>query len=114
MRSMPKRKLLQDLDLAHGHQSVDESVLEVLGEVWHSDTETLNTRAQGRGLGTAGSSPDTRLVDTYLRENSLVNCSAASVPVLRVEKKKRRNKKKGKKRNTTRKVGSKLDICGDK
>ena len=92
-------------------------MLEVLGEVWHSDTETPDTRAQGRGLGTAGasSSPDTRLVDTYLRENSLVNCSAASVPVLRVEKKRRRNKKKkDKKRNTTRKVGSKLDICGDK
>ena len=85
---------------------MDESVLDVLGEVWHSDTETPDTRAQGRGLVTAGSSPDTpRLVDTYLRENSLVNCSAASVPTLRVEKKRRRNKKKkGKKRNTTRKV----------
>ena len=97
----------QDLDLVPGHQRVDESVLDVLGEVWHRDTETPDTRAQGRGLGTAGSSPDTstRLVDTYLRENSLVNCSAASVPVLRVEKKRRRNKKKkGKKRNTTRKV----------
>ena len=110
-----KRKLLQDLDLAPGHPRMDESVLEALGEVWHSDTETPDTRAQGRGLVTAeaSSSPDTRLVDTYLRENSLVNCSAASVPVLRVEKKRRRNKKKkDKKRNTTRKVGN--NICGDK
>ena len=82
-------------------------MLDVLGEVWHSDTETPDTRAQGRGLGSAEASPspDRGLVDTYLRENSLVNCSAASVPVLRVEKKRRRNKKKkGKKRNTTRKV----------
>ena len=52
---------------------------------------------------------------TYLRENSLVNCSAASVPVLKVEKKRRRNKKKKeKKRNTTRKVGNNIDTCGDK
>ena len=106
----------QDLDLAPGNHRVDDSVLDVLGEVWHSDTDPPDTRSQGRGLGSAGSSPNTpRLVDTYLRENSLVNCSAASVPVLRVEKKRRRNKKKkDKKRNTTRKVGSKLDICGDK
>ena len=105
----------KDLDVAPSDPRVDESVLEVLGEVWHSDTETPDTRAQGRGLVTAEASSDTRLVDTYLRENSLVNCSAASVPVLRVEKKRRRNKKKkDKKRNTTRKVGSKLDICGDK
>ena len=73
----------------------------------HRDTRHQGP-GPGRGLVTAGSSssPDTpRLVDTYLRENSLVNCSAASVPVLRVEKKRRRNKKKkGKKRNTTRKV----------
>ena len=105
----------QDLDLAPGHQRVDESVLDVLGEVWHSDTETPDTRGQGRGLGTAGSSSDTpRLVDTYLRENSLVNCSAASVPVLKAEKKRRRNKKKkDKKRNTTRKVGNNMDISGD-
>ena len=95
---------------------MDKSVLDVLGEVWHSDTETPDTRAQGRGLGSAGSSSDTpRLVDTYLRENSLVNCSAAPVPTLKVEKKRRRNKKKkDKKRNTTRKVVNYIDICGDK
>ena len=47
-------------------------------------------------------SSDGSLVDDYLEKNSLVDCSSATIPLLKQEKKKNRKNKKNKK-NTSRK-----------